>query len=58
LDKLDLAVKMRPILPEITTGDPLRIALHFEKKDGPIDHSDRELAPQMIDRLTTLKLFR
>lgn len=55
LDKLDLVVKMRPILPEITTGDPLRIALHFEKKDGPIDHADQELAPQMIDRLTTLR---
>ena len=54
LDKYDLVVKMRPILPEITTGDPLRIAIHFEKKTGPIDHSDQVLGPQLFDRVATV----
>ena len=54
LDQLDLVVKMRPILPQITTGDPLRIAIHFEKKTGPVDHSDEALAAQMFDRMGTL----
>ena len=54
LDKLGLAVKMRPILPEITTGDPLRFAVHFEKKTGPIDHADQDLAQQLLERRDTL----
>ena len=43
LAKFGLVAKMRPILPEITTGDPLRLAMHFEKKTGSIDHSDPEV---------------
>ena len=54
LEQLDLVVKARPILPEITTGDPLRLAVHFEKKTGPIDHSDQALGQQLIDRAATL----
>ena len=55
--ELGITAKMRPILPLIAAGDPLRIALHFEKKDGPIDHSDAELAGQMLDKAATLQTF-
>ena len=55
LDKLNLAVKARPVLSEITTQDPLRIAVHFEKQDGPIDHTDTELMQQIVDRKATLE---
>jgi hypothetical protein len=54
---LGITAKMRPILPTLAAGDPLRIALHFEKKDGPIDHSDAELAAQMLDKSATLQSF-
>ncbi len=54
MDKLDLVVKARPILPAITTGDPMRIAVHFETKGGPIDQSDAEMSGQMFDREATL----
>jgi hypothetical protein len=55
--ELGITTKMRPILPTITASDPLRFALHFEKKDGPIDHSDGELAAQMLDKAATLQTF-
>lgn len=55
--ELGITTKMRPILPTITAGDPLRFALHFEKKDGPIDHADGELAAQMLDKAATLQTF-
>ena len=54
LEQLDLVVKARPILPEITSRDPLRLAIHFEKNTGPIDHSDQALGQQLFDRSGTL----
>jgi len=54
LDEFGLVVKMRPILPEITTADPLRIAIHFPKKTGPVQHSDEKLAQQLVDRYQTV----
>ncbi len=55
--EMGITTKMRPILPTIVTGDPLRFALHFEKKDGPIDHTDGELAAQMLDKSASLQTF-
>ena len=30
-DEHGLVTKVRPILPKVSTGDPLRFALHFER---------------------------
>lgn len=53
-DEHGLVTKMRPILPKIAVGDPLRFALHFDGKDGPINHGDEKLGHQMLDRTATL----
>ncbi len=54
LDEHGLVTKVRPILPKISTGDPLRFALHFEMKDGPLEMSHEKLGQQLLDRTGTL----
>ncbi len=51
-----IVAKLRPLVPNTSSGDPIRFALHFAKKDGPFQHADKS-AQRLLERSASFERF-